>query len=308
MNYDSIVSVIIPCREHSDELKRCLMALSEQQPAVDHEIIVVNSSPSDQRLAKVTTDFPSVRLVNGQKPLLAGEARNLGAEHARGKYLAFIDADCLPERGWLESVRNALEEGYWFVGGPVVDARPSHLIAAADNLLQLPDFSIYRPSGKATHLPGGNMGVHRDRFNSIGGFSSEIAVGEDTVLSSTASKRWPERVFFSNAMRVCHFGRESMRDFLLHQRQFGYFRALFGLHVSAIQLRLGKSIAFSSLLALKRMGYLIYKSLQWHPISLLQIFILLPFLLAGLGGWTVGFWKGCWARQKQGEMQTEELI
>jgi glycosyltransferase involved in cell wall biosynthesis len=292
-----IVSVVIPCRKHSEELNRCLSALMNQQPFVDHEIIVIDSSPNDESISKVTEAYPSTRLVKGHKSLLAGEARNLGAKHAKGKYLAFIDADCLPEQGWLFSVQEALNEGYWFVGGPVLDCRPFHPIATADNLLQLPDFSIYRPSGKATHLPGGNMGVHRDAFNAVGGFGSKIAVGEDTILSSTAAKRWPQKVYFSNAMRVCHFGREGMRAYLSHQQQFGYFRAVFGLHISKLHLRLGQIIAFAFLLALKRMVYFIYKGIQWQPISLLRIFVLFPVLSVGLVAWAVGFWKGCRERQ-----------
>jgi GT2 family glycosyltransferase len=308
MNFEFTISVIIPCQNHTDELRRCLAALKGQQPFIDHEIIVVDSTPDDERLSKIRAAFPHVRHVKGHKPLLAGEARNLGVKFARGRYLAFIDADCLPEHDWLHVVRKVLDKGYLFVGGPVLDCLPYHPIAAADNLLQLPDFTSYRPSGIASHLPGGNMATSRAAFHAIGGFSAGIAVGEDTLLSSAAAKRWPRKVYFSNAMRVCHYGRERMKDFLFHQRQFGYFRAVFGLHVSALYLRLGKSIVFSCLFALRRIGYFVFRALQWRPISLLWIIVHLPFLLLGLTAWAIGFWKGCRARKNQARMQSKESI
>ncbi len=303
-----LISVIIPCREHSDELKTCLLALENQHPIIDHEIIVVDSAPNDTRLSKVIAAFPHVCLIKGHNPLLAGDARNLGAKYAEGKYLAFVDADCLPEHGWLNAARTALDQGYLFVGGPVLDCDPFHPIAASDNFLQLPDFTSYRPSGVASHLPGGNMCVNRDAFHAIGGFVSGIAVGEDTMLSSAAATQWPQKVYFSNDMRVCHYGRGQIKDYLYHQQRFGYFRALYGLHTSPLYLRLGQIIGFSYLFALKRLAYFVYRALQWRPVFLLRIFIILPFLLLGLTAWAVGFWKGCRTRARLKRVRSRENV
>jgi len=299
MHFKPTISVIIPCREHYDELKGCLRELENQRPIIHHEIIVVVSSVNDEKLSKVISAFPHVHIIRGNKSMLAGEARNLGVKYAKSKYLAFIDADCLPEHGWLNAAKTALDLGFLFVGGPVLDFFPFHPIAASDNLLQLLDFTSYRPSGMASHLPGGNMGVDRDAFHKIGGFVSGIAVGEDTILSSAAAKKWPQKVYFSKDMCVRHYGRRRIKEFLHHQQRFGYFRAVFGMHTSSIYLRLGQIIGFSYLIALKRMAYFSYRALQWRPILLLRIFILLPFLLLGLTAWAVGFWKGCRARIKE---------
>ena len=55
---------------------------------------------------------------DGQEPFCAGHCRNLALELLDGRYelAVFIDGDCAPSRGWIESFRLAYGEGRVIVG------------------------------------------------------------------------------------------------------------------------------------------------------------------------------------------------
>jgi glycosyltransferase involved in cell wall biosynthesis len=98
------VSIIVPCREHARELRSCLQGLQNQDGQIEFEVLVVDSD-CDRDVATVAQGFSLAKLVRPPRgmPLSAGAARNLGVEHAAATVLGMIDADCVPEQGWVEA-------------------------------------------------------------------------------------------------------------------------------------------------------------------------------------------------------------
>ena len=94
----TILTVIIPCYNCAPVITRCL----DRVDYPDCEIIVVNDGSKDNTIEVVEqyiTTHPNVQLINKENGG-ASSARNMGIEHAKGKYIAFIDAD-----------------DFWFPGG-----------------------------------------------------------------------------------------------------------------------------------------------------------------------------------------------
>jgi glycosyltransferase involved in cell wall biosynthesis len=287
-----LISVVVPCRGHASELRNCLLGLQQQIITSSYEVIVVDSA-ADPAVVDVVADFSTSRLVRSASGLLAGEARNLGVREARGHYLAFTDADCIPQPGWLASAVAALDGGAKVVGGPVLDAFPLHPIAAADNLLQFVDFSPNRPNGAAFYFPGCNMALSRVVFDELGGFSSSLPAGEDVLLTSKAATRWPNRLSFVRGMRVCHTGRTKIREFWRHHEVFGFYRGCLSLQLRPIYQRLGGHAMLAVPIVFKRLSYIMIRAALWNRLGLLRIILLMPILILGLVAWTKGFHAGC---------------
>lgn len=290
------ISVVIPYRGHPCVLKNCLRGLEKQNIISPYEVILVIDT-ADPSVFEVVTSFTFVRLVRSKVELTPGGARNLGVEYAQGQYIAFIDADCVPELGWLEAALSTLTEGSILVGGPVLDTLNSNPIAIADNMLQFADFSPHRPDGKASYLPVCNLAMIRNAFLEIGGFSETLPVGEDGVFSRDALSRWPTGLYFTRNMIVRHRGRASLRIFLRHQEVFGFYRGYLGLQISPLFQGLGSTAIITIPIICKRFSYILCRIIQWNVFGLRKIFSLLPVILLGLNAWAKGFYLGCRARR-----------
>jgi glycosyltransferase involved in cell wall biosynthesis len=90
-NNNPLLSVVIPMYNCAPVITRCLDSIDYP----DCEILVINDGSKDNS-AEVVTQYaathPNVRLVNKENGG-ASSARNLGIQEAKGKYIAFIDAD-----------------------------------------------------------------------------------------------------------------------------------------------------------------------------------------------------------------------
>ena len=89
------VSVIIPYYKKLDYLKKTLASINNQTYR-NYEIIIVYDDEKKDELKKIfqlTKNKKKIKIIINKKNLGAGKSRNKGANLARGKYLAFIDAD-----------------------------------------------------------------------------------------------------------------------------------------------------------------------------------------------------------------------
>jgi len=92
-------SVVIPVRNDSSYLERCLRALREQTRTPDEIVVVDNGSTDD--LSTVLDRHPEVHRVWEPVPGVAVSAA-AGYDAARGDLILRCDADSLPSPGWVE--------------------------------------------------------------------------------------------------------------------------------------------------------------------------------------------------------------
>lgn len=95
-------AVVIPHYNDLDRLLRCLSALMDQDLAETEVIVADNTSSVD--LTPVRTRFADVRLVT-QSEKGAAASRNKGVAETEADWIFFLDADCVPEPGWLDAAR-----------------------------------------------------------------------------------------------------------------------------------------------------------------------------------------------------------
>jgi glycosyltransferase involved in cell wall biosynthesis len=116
-----MVSVVIPAYQRTELLSKAVASLLEQEldPA-QFEIIVVDSSPDDanRRVVERLQQQARCRLeFHHKQPEGPGPSRNVGARHARGEFIAFMDSDCRADARWLQRSMAAFENGVGLVQG-----------------------------------------------------------------------------------------------------------------------------------------------------------------------------------------------
>lgn len=103
-----LVSVIVVNWNGAAVLNRCLIAL-QQQRFRDFEVILVDNGSTDDSISRVEVDFPTIHVVRLEGNVGFASANNLGAEHARGQWLALLNNDAFPEPMWLQALVAATE-------------------------------------------------------------------------------------------------------------------------------------------------------------------------------------------------------
>ncbi len=100
-----VVSVVIPTLNEGKYIKQTLESI-KNQTYKKIEIIVCDSYSKDNtvKIAKKYTNKVIVKKTN------VSEARNLGAEQAKGNILVFVDADTILTRTWIEDVLKVFEK------------------------------------------------------------------------------------------------------------------------------------------------------------------------------------------------------
>ncbi len=93
---EPLLSYIIPVYNTAALLTRCLQSIIDQPVAADDcEVLVVDDGSTDGSRAiveRLARDYPQVHLLV-QDNAGVSAARNLALEHARGRYIAFVDSD-----------------------------------------------------------------------------------------------------------------------------------------------------------------------------------------------------------------------
>lgn len=100
-------SVVVPLFNKESSIKRCIDSVLEQ--SYDNlELLVINDGSTDKS-CKVLSEIVDTRLKVINKPNGGvSSARNTGIQHAKGKYIAFVDADDNYEPNFLEEIFNLI--------------------------------------------------------------------------------------------------------------------------------------------------------------------------------------------------------
>jgi len=88
-----LVSVVIPTLNRPKLLLRAIDSVIHQTHQQIEVIVVVDRPEQDTISAVQSVDDPRVQVVVNQHSLTAAGARNTGAEHATGEWVAFLDDD-----------------------------------------------------------------------------------------------------------------------------------------------------------------------------------------------------------------------
>ena len=185
------ISFIIPAYNEEKNVGNCIASIQKEltrysMESAKAEIIVVNNASTD-RTTEAATKYTGVRVVDEPtKGLLS--ARQKGLMEARGELVAYLDADCILNEGWLDTV-------FAYFADPSIVAlsgpryyfdMPKYKKMLADYMWWLTLIPYYIVGYM---ILGGNFVARRDALEKMGGFDTSIKFyGEDTYIAKRLHK------------------------------------------------------------------------------------------------------------------------
>jgi glycosyltransferase involved in cell wall biosynthesis len=220
------VSVVIPARDEARTLGRTLDAVFAQEiPGVEIEVLVVDDGSRDETAALASGAGARVlRLGPGDRGGSPGAARNRGAAAATGDPVVFLDADCAPAPGWLETLLAAHDAGEVVVGGAL--EAPPGLPASARCDHYCGSYYVH-PARPAAYVPNhtpANLSVRREAFLAGGGFAERLplADGHEELPWQARLARRGMRIRFEPGAVVFHHNRAGLGNLLRRHYRWGY--------------------------------------------------------------------------------------
>lgn len=192
LDHTKKISVIIPAYNEEEFIGTALDALFVQSfPRIDFEIIVVDNVSTDQ--TSVIAKNKGVDKVLFESTKGTNAARQRGIQEATGEIVAFLDADCVPPRDWLEKIYRALHRKdsrcVAVAGAYVFHVEPiDHLFFAQEayRWIVMPAMSSIfgRILQRGGVLIGGNFASFRENFQRINGLDTSYTFfGDDASIA-----------------------------------------------------------------------------------------------------------------------------
>jgi peptidoglycan/xylan/chitin deacetylase (PgdA/CDA1 family)/GT2 family glycosyltransferase len=188
----AFVSVVIPAYNEEIYLLSCLESIKNQDYAGEYEVIVVDNASTDNT-AKIARDCGAKVVYESKRSPAC--ARQKGAEVAKGKIIAFIDADTKAPTHWLSTIvwRFLCEREIVALSGPYAycDAgKFTKITSYIGNFFSIITDQLFRKVfRKGPAVWGCNFAVRRSAFWKVGGFDTNIKFyGEEYELSLRLKK------------------------------------------------------------------------------------------------------------------------
>lgn len=208
------VSVVIPLYNKEGYVARAVRSVLAQS-FDDHEVVVIDDGSADDSAAVVEQlGAPGLRLFRQPNAGVAA-ARNRGVDLARGRWVAFLDADdaWLPDK--LERQLALLDRTpdlnwasgsflYTGAGRPTVPIRPlppawfEQPDVLTDGLLALIDERLWT----------GTVMIRRSAFDELGGFESSYEPADDVEFWTRLAVRHPRLAYIQTPIAEYHRGIE----------------------------------------------------------------------------------------------------
>lgn len=138
------ISFIVLTYNRCDALLAVLRSLATQC-GVDHEVLIADDGSSQAQVGMLYKSCPVFRcpvrhVWHPDTGFTAAAARNLGAHHARGDYLVFLDGDCVPGKSFVAAHTLLAEPGFFVNGSRVLlsERITARVVSASLNLLVQP--------------------------------------------------------------------------------------------------------------------------------------------------------------------------
>tara|TARA_B100001123_G_C15142527_1_gene960117 strand:+ start:189 stop:1181 length:993 start_codon:yes stop_codon:yes gene_type:complete len=219
-------NIIIPSITTDVRLLRCLDGIQKLKYKNFFVTIVLDNKKNTSKLKKFK--FKINILVT--KNINMSQKRNFAAKKYNSDFLAFIDSDASPCKGWLNyAVKEIKSKGVKVVGGPNLPfknqsfwekityyCKRSFFVTAHYNFINFKSKSRY-----CKFLHSSNFIISKKLYSSVKGMDENLYIGEDHDLFYRLNEKFKKlKIYFSKDIFVFHEDRE-FKFFLMQRFCYG---------------------------------------------------------------------------------------
>ena len=185
-----LVSIVVLASPKADQTVQCLTSIQETTRTAPYEVVLADdgSAETGEAIDRIRGVVRSSQGGGGGR----GYAWNRGADLARGRYLVFLDAEVQLTPEWLPPLLTELDDQRIGAVGPKVvfpDGRLQEagvaingdgtfvLIGANDD----PELPRYNYARDVESVSGACVAIEAGRFRELGGFSTDVARGNECI-------------------------------------------------------------------------------------------------------------------------------
>ncbi|MBP1682755.1 MAG: putative glycosyltransferase [Ignavibacteriaceae bacterium] len=274
------LSIIIVNYNVKEFLQNLLHSIEKSSSNISKEIIVIDNASDDGSVEVIKEKFPSIKLIENKINFGFGKANNQGLAIAKGKYILFINPDCIVSEDTLDKMISFFEShtecglagckilnsdgtlqlacrrsfpGPWTSFTKVTGLSnlfPKSRIFARYNLTYLDENKTYEVDA----VSGSFMMIRREVYEKVGGFDEQFFMyGEDLDLCYRIQKSG-FKVFYVHTTQVIHYKGESTKKSNLDETKLFYdaMHLFVKKHLSSfplVELILRTAIGFRKLFA-----------------------------------------------------------
>ncbi|MCL5771476.1 MAG: glycosyltransferase family 2 protein [Actinobacteria bacterium] len=176
-----LVTIVIPAFNEEKFVDKTLQSILIQDYK-NFELIVVDNNSTDNT-SKIAEDFGAKVIFEPSQGV--GFARQKGFMEAKGKIIATTDADTILPSNWVSRIVEEFEKDKELVAFGGLYTLYSGAVTAriAVSYLTYPFWLLDKFFSHGWSLPGANLAIRKDAFLKIGGFKTELKLGEDANIS-----------------------------------------------------------------------------------------------------------------------------
>lgn len=186
------ISIIIPVYNPGKLVKRCLDSIVSQRGSYSYEVLMVDDGSTDNSSSIIKSYNNASFVLMHQENAGPAKARNRGIDAAKGRYIAFIDADDYWLPDFFEKMISFMDSHPDCVAA---STGQKHLTVSGEGVKNISETCVlsdfYKYWADNMHVCTGSMIARTDVVKALGGQRTDLRITEDLefwVLLATQGK------------------------------------------------------------------------------------------------------------------------